>query len=84
MSVRKQNVGRFCEMCGAVAGDYWQTYPTKPVLLGVTPRAGDPGKLWTICSECFDGLRELNNAFKRRKASGASSRIAFGKQRAWL
>ena len=50
----------FCSMCGAVAGDYWQTRPIRPVLLRFRPRFGDITHRWTICDECDEGLRNLN------------------------
>src|ERR1051325_6951290 len=49
----------FCEMCGAVPGDYWSTRPTRPIILSVRPRAGDPLHAWRICDECHEGLRSL-------------------------
>jgi hypothetical protein len=48
-----------CEMCGAADGDHWQTRPTKPVILSLRPRAGDPLVAWTICDECHEGLKGL-------------------------
>ena len=49
----------FCNMCGAVAGDSWRTRPTKPVVLSLRTRVGDPLVAWTICNDCHEGLRGL-------------------------
>lgn len=47
-------------MCGAVNGDFWQTNPSRRVVLFVKPRAGDIFHRWTICDECHEGLLGLN------------------------
>lgn len=59
MTLSCERIGSFCQMCGAVAGDYWQTRQTRPVILSVRRRAGDPGVLWTLCNECHEGLRSI-------------------------
>jgi hypothetical protein len=50
----------FCEMCGSVTGDFWQTRPSRPVVLKIKPRFNDIFHAWTICDECFEGLLCLN------------------------
>ena len=50
----------FCSMCGAVANDFWQTRPTRPVVLRLRPRFGDIGQFWVLCDECDEGVRRLS------------------------
>lgn len=59
----KSNQGteiEFCSMCGAIVGDFWQTRPTRPVMLRQRPRPGNIGEFWIICDECDEGLRSLS------------------------
>lgn len=60
----------YCEMCGSRHGDTWETRPTRPVRLSVEPRPGDPLVPWTICDECYEGLKgiERRRAAERRKS----------------
>jgi hypothetical protein len=51
-------------MCGAAAGDFWQTRPARPVLLRRNPRPGDTKHICVLCDECFEGLRGLNRLGK--------------------
>jgi hypothetical protein len=53
-----------CSMCGAVGGDFWQTRPTRPILLRRHPRPGDTKHICVLCDECFEGLRGLNRLRK--------------------
>jgi hypothetical protein len=58
----------FCSMCGAIAGDLWQTRPTRPVVLRVRPRAGDIGQFWILCDECDEGLQGLRHQLQLSQA----------------
>ena len=51
--------GKACSMCGAIAGDVWETKPTRQVLLYLRPRHGDTTHLWVICDECDEGLQNI-------------------------
>lgn len=44
-------------MCGAMPSDFWQTRPTRSVLLELRPRYGDTKQSWIICDECDEGLQ---------------------------
>ena len=59
----------FCEMCGATAGDRWNTRPSRCIVLARRPRAGDPLHAWIICDECNEGLIGLR---RQREASKSS------------
>ena len=48
---------KFCSMCGAISGDFWETQPTHSVVLRQRPRLGDTTRLWIICDECDEGLQ---------------------------
>jgi len=48
-----------CQMCGARNGDFWETRPTRRVVLSARPRAGDIFQTWIICDECHEGLLGL-------------------------
>ena len=48
---------KFCSMCGAIAGDFWETEPSQFVVLNLRPRVGDIKTLWIICDECDEGLQ---------------------------
>ncbi len=54
-----------CAMCGARAGDYWETRVTRPVKLELRSRAGDAPHCWTICDECHEGTQRLQRRFRR-------------------
>jgi hypothetical protein len=54
-------------MCGATDGDFWETSPSRRIILAVKPRAGDVSHAWVICDECHEGLLEL-----RAKQSSSS------------
>ncbi len=58
--MKKLNV-KFCSMCGAINRDFWETRPTKSVVLNLRPRYGDIGQFWLICDECDEGLQNLTN-----------------------
>ena len=62
-TIEKQN---FCSMCGAGAGDFWQTRSNRLVVLSVKPRVGDIFQSWTICNECHGGLLALRNEIPQR------------------
>lgn len=47
----------FCSMCGAEAGDLWQTYRTRIVKLLLRPRYEDLTQNWILCDECYEGLQ---------------------------
>jgi len=47
----------FCSMCGAIAGDFWQTEPKRIALLRLCPRHDDITQSWTLCDECDEGLQ---------------------------
>ena len=47
----------FCAMCGAIAGDFWETRPIQAVTLRLLPRHGDITQRWILCDECNEGLR---------------------------
>jgi hypothetical protein len=51
---------KVCSMCGAVAGDVWETEPTRQVLLQLRPRYGDESHSWSICDECSEGLENIS------------------------
>ncbi|MFN0108124.1 MAG: hypothetical protein ACKVZH_04655 [Blastocatellia bacterium] len=48
---------KVCSMCGAIAGDVWETKSTRQVQLRLRPRQGDATHLWIICDECNEGLQ---------------------------
>jgi hypothetical protein len=58
-------------MCGAAASDFWQTRPSRRIVLGLQPRFGDPTHEWIICDECHEGLRTL---IKRKRTPKNGSR----------
>ncbi len=74
----------FCNICGAVAGDRWQTRPTKPVVLSLRTRVGDPLVAWTICNECHEGLQELARHKSSRTIQATGNRCNEGLQNANL
>ena len=45
----------FCQMCGAIDGDEWETCPGKEVIFSPQPRS--IFEKWTLCNECNDGLQ---------------------------
>ena len=47
----------FCAMCGATSGDFWQTQPSRSVLLYSRSRWGDTTQNWIMCDECDKGLQ---------------------------
>ena len=53
---------QFCEMCGALDGDFAETQSAVPVVLSMRPRPNDFANSWVICSECFEGLAKTQNS----------------------
>lgn len=53
-----------CEMCGAAADNFWQTRPSRPILLRRHPRPGDVKHICILCDECVEGLRGPNRSRK--------------------
>ena len=49
---------KFCSMCGAIDGDFWETRPMRTVLLHSRPRYLDIGQCWVLCDECDEGLQK--------------------------
>ena len=49
-------------MCGTLDGDFWETRPSRRIVLLVKPQVCGTGHSWTICDECFEGLKGLQNA----------------------
>jgi hypothetical protein len=62
----QSNQRTVCSMCGAMVGDFWQTRPTRPVVLRLHPRPGDLGQVWILCDECHEGLRGLHRQPQRQ------------------
>lgn len=55
----------FCAMCGATSHDFWETRPSRRIVLQIKPRWGDSNAAWTICDECHAGTQ----AYGRRASS---------------
>lgn len=56
-TVNREVKTQACSMCGAIAGDVWETKPTREVQLRLRPRHGDATHLWIVCDECHEGLQ---------------------------
>lgn len=48
---------KVCFMCGAIAGDFWETKPTRHALVRLYPRPGDATHFCVMCDECEEGLQ---------------------------
>ena len=53
----EQSGNKFCSMCGAIDGDFWQTEPFRACQLKSNPRDGDVMQNWMLCDECYEGLQ---------------------------
>jgi hypothetical protein len=51
----------FCTMCGAVNGDLWETHSSRPIVLLIKPAAYGSSRSLTMCNECFEGIKGLQN-----------------------
>lgn len=69
----------FCEMCGAMRGDNWQTHPSRRVVLCVKPRLTDVLHAWVICNECWEGLKGFNRDARTAKLRRNQPDVITGK-----
>jgi len=47
----------FCQMCGALENESWETDTRRRIILSCCSRSGDPFTTWMICNECNEGLQ---------------------------